>query len=64
MSAIGYRFIRWLPFHTYDTFFPNLQMHVSGLEDLHNITKNKQCKLRIEMGGYDSSSAWAEYRFC
>jgi len=43
--------------------FPKLQLHVSGLEKLHNITANKQCKLRIELGGYDNSSAWAEYKW-
>jgi len=43
--------------------FPKLQSRVSGLEKLHIITGNKQCKLRIELGGYDDSSAWAEYKW-
>ena len=36
---------------------------MSGLEKLHKITENKQCKLRIELQGFDSNSAWAEYGF-
>jgi len=37
--------------------FPKLQYHLSGLEKLHIITENKQCKLRIDLRGFDNSSA-------
>jgi len=43
--------------------FPKLQEHVSGLDKLHIITGNKQCKLRIELTAYDDRSAWAEYKW-
>jgi len=43
--------------------FLKLQSRVSGLEKLHNITGNKQCKLRIELTAYDNGSAWAEYKW-
>jgi len=35
---------------------------ISGLNKLHQITKQGGCKLRVDLGSWDGDSAWAEYR--
>ena len=34
-----------------------------GLQKIHQITKTGGCRLRIELGAWDGSTAWAEYRY-
>jgi len=34
----------------------------SGLKKIHELTENGRCQLRIELGAWDGSTAWAEYR--
>jgi len=35
---------------------------ISGLNKLHQITRQGGCKLRVDLGSWDGHSAWAEYR--
>jgi len=44
-------------------FVYNIIVAFSGLSKIHQLTESGGCRLRIELGAWDGSTAWAEYRW-
>jgi len=34
----------------------------SGLDELHRLTGDNRCRLRVELGAWDGTSAYSQYR--